>query len=210
MPGPSASHPGARAPFSPQQQHWGAAMSVGSIVSVCHRDASILFDSGSTYLYVSSYFAHCLDMTPESLVLSAHVSTLVDWLSPCHAVLDCHAKTVTLAMPGILRVEWRDSIDHVPSRVILYLKAQRMVEKGCLSYLAFVRDVSAETPAIDSIPVVHDFSNVFPADLPGMPPDMDIDFGIALIVMVRGQERVEREAKRPRGQGGFSDALSGG
>ncbi|XP_070041623.1 uncharacterized protein [Nicotiana tomentosiformis] len=28
-----------------------------------------------------------------------------------------------------------------------------MVEKGCLSYLAFVRDVSAETPAIDSVPM---------------------------------------------------------
>jgi len=38
-----------------------------------------------------------------------------------------------------------------------------------------VRDVGAETPSIDSVPVVRDFPDVFPADLSGMPPDSDID-----------------------------------
>lgn len=136
---------------------------ITGIVSVCHRDASVLFDPGSTYSYVSSYFAHYLDMPRESLVSSIHVSTPLgdtiivdhvyrscvvtigsletrvdllllsmvdfdvilgmDWLSPCHAVLDCHVKTVTLAMPGLPRVKWSVSIDYVPSRVISYLKA---------------------------------------------------------------------------------------
>ncbi|XP_070046589.1 uncharacterized mitochondrial protein AtMg00860-like [Nicotiana tomentosiformis] len=32
-----------------------------------------------------------------------------------------------------------------------------MVGKGCLSYLAFSRDVGANSPAIDSVPVVRDF-----------------------------------------------------
>ncbi|XP_070036154.1 uncharacterized protein [Nicotiana tomentosiformis] len=81
----------------------------------------------------------------------------LDFLDRCQRIIrtiDCHEKTVTLAMPGFSRIEWSGSIDYVPSRVISYLKAQRMVEKGCLSYLAFVRDVSAKTFAIDSIPVV--------------------------------------------------------
>ncbi|XP_070045847.1 uncharacterized protein [Nicotiana tomentosiformis] len=55
-----------------------------------------------------------------------------------------------------------------------------MVGKGCLSYFAFVRDVSADAPTIDFIPVVREFPDVFSADLPGMRPDMDIDFGIDL------------------------------
>ncbi|XP_070050278.1 uncharacterized protein [Nicotiana tomentosiformis] len=105
----------------------------------------------------------------------------MDWLSPCHAILDCHAKTVTLAMPGFPRVEWSGSIHYVPSKVISYWKAQRMVEKGCLSYLAFVRDVIAEALVIDSVPVVRDFLDVFPVDVSGMPLDMDIDFGINLV-----------------------------
>ena len=31
----------------------------------------------------------------------------MDWLSPYHVVLDCNAKTVTLAMPDVPRVEWK-------------------------------------------------------------------------------------------------------
>ncbi|XP_070039888.1 uncharacterized protein [Nicotiana tomentosiformis] len=105
----------------------------------------------------------------------------MDWLSSYHAILDCHAKTVMLAMPGVLRLEWRGSLDYVPSIMISHLKAQRMIEKGCLEYLAFVRDVSADTPTVESVPMVKDFPDVFPEDLPGMLPDRDIDFGIDLV-----------------------------
>ncbi|XP_070045688.1 uncharacterized protein [Nicotiana tomentosiformis] len=102
------------------------------------------------------------------------------WLSPSHVILDCHTKTVTLAMTGLPRIEWRGSLDYVPSVVISYLKAQQMVRKGCLSCFAFVRDIGADTPTIDSVSVVRDFPDVFLVDLSVMPPDMDIDFGIDL------------------------------
>ncbi|XP_070029238.1 uncharacterized protein [Nicotiana sylvestris] len=105
----------------------------------------------------------------------------MDWLSPCRAFLDCHAKTVTLVIPGVARIEWRAMNDYVPSRVISFMKAQRMVGNGCLSYLAFVMDIRVETPSIDFVPVVRDFPDVFPAHLLGMPPDRDIDFGIDLV-----------------------------
>ncbi|XP_070043157.1 uncharacterized protein [Nicotiana tomentosiformis] len=135
---------------------------VTSNVSVCHRDAFTLFEPGSTYSYVSSYFARYLDMPREPLVLPVHVPTPVgdtiivdhvyrlcvvtiggletrvdvlllsmvdldvilgmDWLS-CHAILDCHAKTMTLTMPELPRIEWRGSPYYVPSGVISYLKA---------------------------------------------------------------------------------------
>ncbi|XP_070034443.1 uncharacterized protein [Nicotiana tomentosiformis] len=195
---------------------------ITGIVSVCDSDASALFDPGSTYSYVSSYFARYMDMNYESLVSSVHVSTPVgdtiivdriyrscvvtieglktrvdllllsmvdfdvilgmNWLSPCHAILDCHTKTMTLAITGLPMIEWRGSLDYVPSRVILYLKAQQIVKKGCLSYIVFVRDVGADTPTIDSVLVVRDCPDVFPAELPGIPPDRDIDFGIDLML----------------------------
>jgi len=55
-----------------------------------------------------------------------------------------------------------------------------MVEKGYLAYLAYVQDTAVENPTIDSVPVVREFSDVFPSDLPGMPPNRDIDFYIDL------------------------------
>ncbi|XP_075089212.1 uncharacterized protein LOC107768811 isoform X1 [Nicotiana tabacum] len=194
---------------------------IKGIILVCHRDASVLFDPGSTYSYVSSYFAPYLGVPRDSLSSPIYVSTPVgdfliadriyqsclvalsgfeiranllflnmvdfdiilgmDWLSPHYAILDCHAKTVMLAMPSVSRVEWRGTLDHIPSRVISFLKAQRMVGKRCDVYLAYVRDVSIDTPSVDSVLVVRDFPDVFPTDLPGMLPDRDIDFGIDLL-----------------------------
>jgi len=87
---------------------------------------------------------------------------------------------MTLAMPGLPRLEWKETPGHSASKVISYMKARRMVEKGCLTYLAYIRDPSADVPSMDSVPVVREFSEVFPADLPVMPPDRDIDFCIDL------------------------------
>ncbi|XP_070032779.1 uncharacterized protein [Nicotiana tomentosiformis] len=56
-----------------------------------------------------------------------------------------------------------------------------MVEKGCDAYLVYVRDVDVDIPIVESVSIVRDFSDVFPADLPGMPPDRDIDFDIDLL-----------------------------
>ncbi|XP_070042962.1 uncharacterized protein [Nicotiana tomentosiformis] len=127
-------------------------------VSICNRDASTLFDQGSTYSYVSSYFASYLVMPLDSL--SAPIFDVIlgmDWLSPYHAILDYHAKTVTLALLGLLLLEWRGAPGHSTIWVISYMKARRMVEKGCLAYLAYVRDSSVEVPTMDSIPVVREF-----------------------------------------------------
>jgi len=46
--------------------------------------------------------------------------------------------------------------------------------------LAYIRDLSTDVPSMDSVPVVREFPEVFPVDLPGMPPDRDIDFYIDL------------------------------
>ena len=55
-----------------------------------------------------------------------------------------------------------------------------MVSKGCLAFLAHLRDDTTQVPSIESVSVVREFLDVFPADLPGMPPDRDIDFCIDL------------------------------
>ncbi|XP_070055260.1 uncharacterized protein [Nicotiana tomentosiformis] len=112
-----------------------------------------------------------LDMTNFEVILG------MDWLSPYHAILDCHAKNVTLAMPELAKLEWKGSSVSISSRIISFMKTRHMVEKGYLAYLTYVRDTTAETPVIDSVPVVREFSDF---DLPSMPPDRDIDFFINL------------------------------
>ncbi|XP_070037039.1 uncharacterized protein [Nicotiana tomentosiformis] len=56
-----------------------------------------------------------------------------------------------------------------------------MVGKECEAYLAFVRYVSIDTPTVESVSVVRDYPDVFLANLSGMPPNRNIDFGIDLL-----------------------------
>ena len=36
-------------------------------------------------------------------------------------------------------------------------------------------------PELEAIPVVHEFPDVFPEELPGMPPDREVEFVIELL-----------------------------
>ncbi|XP_070054368.1 uncharacterized protein [Nicotiana tomentosiformis] len=79
-----------------------------------------------------------------------------------------------IAMPRLLPWQFQSYLS-ASSQVISFLKARHMVEKGCLAYLAYVRVTAAGTSMIDSVPVVRQFSDVLPSNLPGMPPDHDIN-----------------------------------
>ncbi|XP_070050550.1 uncharacterized protein [Nicotiana tomentosiformis] len=59
--------------------------------------------------------------------------------------------------------------------------AQRMVGKGCMAYLASVKDINADAPTVESVSIVRDFLDVFPADLAGMPPERDNHYDIDLV-----------------------------
>ena len=53
-----------------------------------------------------------------------------------------------------------------------------MISKGYLYHLVRVKDSNSETPTLESVPVV----NEFPEDLPKVPLEREIDFGIDLLL----------------------------
>ena len=56
------------------------------------------------------------------------------------------------------------------------------MQRGCEGYLASVLDLTkAIKPHPQDNPVVRDFLYVFPEDLPGLPPDCEVEFNIELI-----------------------------
>ncbi|XP_019264242.1 PREDICTED: uncharacterized protein LOC109241873 [Nicotiana attenuata] len=68
---------------------------------------------------------------------------------------------VTLAMSGLPRLEWRRTHGHSTITMVSYYKAQRMVEKGCLAYLAYTHGSRAEVPSMDSAPLWLSFLRCF-------------------------------------------------
>ncbi|XP_069143448.1 uncharacterized protein [Solanum lycopersicum] len=92
------------------------------------------------------------------------------------SILECNAKIVTLAKPGTDLLVWVGDYTSTPVHIIFLLRAKRIVSKGCLAFLAHLRDDTSHVPLIEPVSVVLEFLDVFPTDLPGMPPDRDIDF----------------------------------
>ncbi|KAK1647758.1 hypothetical protein QYE76_065563 [Lolium multiflorum] len=85
----------------------------------------------------------------------------MDWLTENGAVINCGDKTVSL----------RNSIG---GRIVFQGDKYSELEIGLeLNSLKEVR--------IEDIPVVNEFKDVFPKELPGMPPDREIEFTIDLI-----------------------------
>ena len=64
---------------------------------------------------------------------------------------------------------------------ISFLKGRKLVSKGCIYHLVRVNDLSVEVPFLQSFPTVIEFQEVFPNDLPGVPPEREIKFDIDVV-----------------------------
>ena len=60
------------------------------------------------------------------------------------------------------------------------MKANKMLQKSYQGNLAYAIELSDSGSRLEDIPVVREFSDVFPEDLPGIPPDRENDFKIEL------------------------------
>ena len=52
------------------------------------------------------------------------------------------------------------------------------MSRGCDAYICHIRDESAVPSSPKSVPVVCEYLDVFPDELPGLPPPREVDFPI--------------------------------
>ncbi|GKC56304.1 putative reverse transcriptase domain-containing protein [Tanacetum coccineum] len=112
----------------------------------------------------------------------------MDWLSKYSAVIDCAKK--------IVRIPWRNKtlIIHGDGstqgnvtrlNIISCTKTQKYMERGFPIFLAHVTakevEDKSEKKRLEDVPIVKDFPEVFPEDLPGLPPTRQVEFQIDLV-----------------------------
>ncbi|XP_070040992.1 uncharacterized protein [Nicotiana tomentosiformis] len=78
-------------------------------------------------------------------------------------------------------LEWKGNTSSPRDRFISHLKARKMIIKGCIYHLVRVQDMEVESPTIQSIHMVNELPDVFPDELPGLPPKREIMFAIDLL-----------------------------
>ena len=94
------------------------------VVEKVYRSCLVNFVGSNSYVDLV-----ILEMVDFDVILG------MTWLSLNFAILDCNAKLVTLAKPGTDPLVWEGDYTSKPVRIISFLRAKKMVSKGCLAFL---------------------------------------------------------------------------
>nr|GFC43719.1 putative reverse transcriptase domain-containing protein [Tanacetum cinerariifolium] len=112
----------------------------------------------------------------------------MDWLAKYQAVIVCAEK--------IIRIPWGDETlsihgdgsnrgNETRLSIISCSKIEKYVKKGFPIFLAHITMKEVEDKSkekrLEDVPIVRDFPEVFPEDLPGLPPIRPVEFQIDLV-----------------------------
>ncbi|GJY50913.1 putative reverse transcriptase domain-containing protein [Tanacetum coccineum] len=130
---------------------------------------------------------------PDSNVVTVLTSSLV-WIGffflgggeKYHALIVCDEKVVRIPYGNEVLIIRGDNYDSGSKlNIISCMKTQKYIEKGCQVYLAQVTSKKAEDKSeerrLEDVPIVREFPEVFPEDLPGLPPARQVEFQIDLV-----------------------------
>ncbi|GKA10205.1 putative reverse transcriptase domain-containing protein [Tanacetum coccineum] len=85
----------------------------------------------------------------------------------------------------IIRGDDCDSGSKLKLSIISCTKTQKYIQNGCQVYLAQVTSKNTEDKLeekrLEDVPIVQEFLEVFPKDLPGLPPTRQVEFQIDLV-----------------------------
>ncbi|GJW75286.1 putative reverse transcriptase domain-containing protein [Tanacetum coccineum] len=135
-----------------------------------YRDLPLQFDDK-----IRSVNALPLDMCEFDIILG------IDWLAAHRATIDCHSRRVIFGDIHAPEFIYHGSLLGKSMKIISALKARTLLSHGCEGFLATIHDTTSDVSSIHDQPIVSEFQDVFPEELPGIPPIRDVEFNIELI-----------------------------
>ncbi|KAI3816068.1 hypothetical protein L1987_15753 [Smallanthus sonchifolius] len=104
----------------------------------------------------------------------------MDWLSSHDAMIISNQKIVRFMTPigkevSVIGERWNQITLCTIAKISSYGR------QGYQAFLAYVADVKMKRKELDQVPVIKEFLEVFPDDLPGAPPEREFEFKIDLI-----------------------------
>ena len=115
-----------------------------------------------------------LDILDFDIILS------MDWLGKHRATVDCYRKAVQFSQPGEPEVIFCGEGKILSTSLISVMQANKMLRKASQGYLVYAIESANSEMELAKVPVVNEFVDVFFEDLPGLPPDREIEFEIEL------------------------------
>ncbi|KAL5541801.1 hypothetical protein UlMin_009511 [Ulmus minor] len=117
-----------------------------------------------------------LDMIDYDVILG------MDFLAKYGATIDCKAKVVSFQPPGEEQFAFSGDKGSSQKMFVSAMRARKWLASGCTGYLAAVVDTTKKQKVeLNDVPVVNEFVDVFPEELPGLPPDREVTFEIEVL-----------------------------
>ncbi|GJW98847.1 putative reverse transcriptase domain-containing protein [Tanacetum coccineum] len=132
---------------------------------------------GCTLILLNQPFK--IDLMPIKLG-SFDVVIGMDWLSKYHARIICDEKVVHIPIDGETLIIRGDQ-SKTRLSLISCIKTERYISRGYQVFIAQVMEKKSDEKRLEDIPVVREFLEVFPEDLPGLPLVRQVEFQIDLI-----------------------------
>ncbi|XP_052117673.1 uncharacterized protein LOC107489254 [Arachis duranensis] len=110
----------------------------------------------------------CLPMVGLEMILG------FDWLSKNRILLDCFERTIRFMPEG-------ENGAVVATGYYLNSVMVHYSGEECQGYILLAANALGDAQNLDQIPVVRDFPEVFPEDIPEFPPQREIEFTIELV-----------------------------
>ncbi|KAJ0808416.1 putative nucleotidyltransferase, Ribonuclease H [Helianthus annuus] len=124
---------------------------------------------------------HSFPMSLPPLKLAGFDIVLgMDWLSHNQAQIVCNKKQVVVKTPSSESLTIQGDTRYVLPEQVSMLKASICLKKGCVIYMAQVT-IDEQKPKVEDIPVISEYPEVFPEELPGLPSDRQVEFRIDII-----------------------------
>nr|GFB27165.1 hypothetical protein [Tanacetum cinerariifolium] len=124
-----------------------------------YRDLPLQFDDK-----IRAINALPLDMCEFDIILG------MDWLTEHHATIDCRSYRVIFGDIHAPEFIYHSFLPGKSMQIISALQARTLLSHGCKGFLATIHDTTSDVPSIHDQPIVSEFPDVFPDELPGIPP----------------------------------------
>ncbi|KAA0050673.1 pol protein [Cucumis melo var. makuwa] len=153
-------------------------------VEPLHHVLSVSTPSGECMLSKEKVKACQIEIAGHGLVvldmLDFDVILGMDWLAANHASIDCSRKEVTFNPPSMASFKFKGEGSRSLPQVISAIRASKLLSQGTWGILASVVDTREVDVSLSSEPMVRHYPDVFPEELPRLPPHREVEFAIEL------------------------------
>nr|GEV17639.1 hypothetical protein [Tanacetum cinerariifolium] len=93
----------------------------------------------------------------------------MDWLSEHQAIIDSQSKRISFGNLENPKFVYQGAPVSGLVKVISAMEARKLIRHGCEGYLATIHDTSKESSSLEDQPIMNEFPDVFPEELPCLP-----------------------------------------